>query len=366
MKCKAFSLVLCVLGFAGARAECTYESHKSMLSRVVAVDSSNGTIYGRRPDSDASDAPSPLLLNDKEIVLTFDLGPHAKYTDYILFSLDKFCVKAVFFFSGSAAAANPVWVREVAARGHTVAAGPWSPSPDFTVLSADAAKKEIEASFAAVERAARTQPAPFFRFPSNLIPPVVLTHLKERGVSLWSYDIASGDTESGSAAQLERRVMTKLHELGKGVIQFHDTRKVTVDALDDILSEVKQNGFKVVQPVAVTNFAANLDYLAGMTKEEPEKPRSATAQGAGRSLAEEARRRVTVRNAEDAGARVFAPARRSMMRSRRTLRAIMPDTRASLRRVSRRDARAERRRARGRSRDEQENRLRARIARSAE
>jgi peptidoglycan-N-acetylglucosamine deacetylase len=106
MKCKAFSLVLCLLGFSGASGECTYDSHKSMLSRVVAVDSSNGAIYGKRPDGDTSDAPLPLVLNDKEIVLTFDLGPHAKYTDYILFSLDKFCVKAVFFFSGSAAAAQ--------------------------------------------------------------------------------------------------------------------------------------------------------------------------------------------------------------------------------------------------------------------
>lgn len=344
MKCKAFSLVLCLLGITGARAECTYDSAKSMLSRVVAIESANGAIYGKRPAGDASEAPSPLVLNDKEIVLTFDQGPHPKYTDYILFSLDKFCVKAVFFISGSAAAANPVWVREVAARGHTVAAGPWSLSPDFTVLSADAAKKEIEKGFAAVEKAAGTQPAPFFHIESNLIPPAVLAHLKERGVSLWSYDIASGDTKSGTAAQLESRVMTNLRELGKGVIQFHDTSKVTVDALDDILSEAKQNGFKVVQPVAVSNFTADLDYLPGMARAEPEKPSEASARGAGRSLAEEARRRVSGRNAEDARARASALAR--------------------LQRANRREE--ERRRARARSRDEQEIRLRARIAHSAE
>src|SRR5262249_21205655 len=139
MKRKAFSFVLCLLGFTAAKAGCTYESNRGMLSRVVAVDSSNGAIYGKRPDGGASNAPSPLVLNDREIVLTFDQGPHPKYTDYILFSLDKFCVKAVFFFAGNGAAANPVWVREVAARGHTVAAGPWSLSSDFTVLSADTA-----------------------------------------------------------------------------------------------------------------------------------------------------------------------------------------------------------------------------------
>jgi peptidoglycan/xylan/chitin deacetylase (PgdA/CDA1 family) len=317
-----------------------------MLSRVVAVDSSNGAIYGKRPDGNAFNTPPPLILNDKEIVLTFDQGPHPKYTDYILFSLDKFCVKAVFFFAGNAAAANPAWVREVAARGHTVAAGPWSLSSDFTVLSADAAKKEIEQGFAAVEKVAGTQPAPFFRIQSNLMPPAVLAYLRERGVSLWSYDIASGDTEPGGAARLESRVMTKLRELGKGVIQFHDTSKVTVDALDDILSEAKRNGFKVVQPVSATNFAANPDYLAGTTKGGPEKPSTASVRGATRRLAEEARRRVRGRNTEYAWVRASA--------------------RASLQRVSLRDGKEARRRRRARFSDEQEARLRTRIAHRAE
>jgi peptidoglycan-N-acetylglucosamine deacetylase len=315
MKCKAFSIVLYLLGFPGASAECTYESHRGMLSRVVAVDSSNGAIYGKRPDGNASNVPSPLVLNDKEIVLTFDQGPHPKYTDYILFSLDKFCVKAVFFFAGNASAANQVWVREVAARGHTVATGPWSLSPDFTVLSADAAKQEIEKGFAAVEKAAGTHPAPFFRIQSNLMPPAVLAYLRERGVSLWSYDIASGDTEPGGAARLESRVMTKLRELGKGVIQFHDTSKVTVDALDDILSEAKQNGFKVIQPVALVNFAANLDHLASMAKPESEKPR-ASARIAERSLAALARLRVRRRKAEDAGGRASTLTRAQKVRHR--------------------------------------------------
>src|SRR5271165_1965293 len=181
MKCKAFFLLLCLLSCTGAHAECTYDSDKNMLSRVVAIDSSNGAIYGKPNPNDPVSAPSPLILNDKEIVLTFDQGPHPKYTDYILFSLDKFCVKAVFFLSGSAAAANPAWVRDIAARGHTVAAGPWSPSPDFTVLSAEAARSEIEKGFAAVGKAAGGQIAPFFRASSNLLPPPVLAHLKERG-----------------------------------------------------------------------------------------------------------------------------------------------------------------------------------------
>jgi peptidoglycan/xylan/chitin deacetylase (PgdA/CDA1 family) len=331
MKSKALCVVLCLSGVQAANAECSYDSNRSMLSRVVAVDSSNGSLNSGQPGAGASPAPQPFTLNEKEIVLTFDQGPHSKYTDYILFSLDKFCVKAVFFFAGSASASNPAMVREAAARGHTIAAGPWSLSPDFTVLSSGAAKIEIEKGLAAVEKASGTPIAPFFRAPSAFVAPQAIAHLKERGVSLWSYDIASGDTGAVNAAQLQTRVMTKLRELGKGVIQFHDTSKVTVDAIDDILSEAKQGGFKVVQPVASVPFKASTTQLGTLPDSEPEALHLANAQSASRGLAEEARRRAKAASAEDAEGR--------------------PQAGSQARRIKRSDAGEGRRRERNRSDD---------------
>ena len=49
------------------------------------------------------------------------------------------------------------------------------------------------------------------------------------------------------ATKFANRTLERLYQAGKGVIEFHDTRKVTVDALDSILVNLKANGFKLVQ-----------------------------------------------------------------------------------------------------------------------
>ena len=83
MKFQAFGLAICLFGLNAAGAsECAYDADKSMLSRVVAIDSANGATYERRStDSAVSDTPLPLVLNEKEIVLSFDQGPHATNTE---------------------------------------------------------------------------------------------------------------------------------------------------------------------------------------------------------------------------------------------------------------------------------------------
>ena len=154
MKFPAFALaVSCLINLTAAHAECTDNSQKSMLSRVVAIGPTNGAMDGKPVPGEPGKVPYPLKLNDKELVLTFDQGPHAKYTDYILFTLDRFCAKAVFFFSERAALENPDTVREVAARGHTVAVGPRLMSADFIGISFEAAKLKIERGFATVGKA---------------------------------------------------------------------------------------------------------------------------------------------------------------------------------------------------------------------
>ena len=297
MKFPAFALVVsCLINLAAAHAECTDNSKKSMLSRVVAIGSTNGAIDGKPDPGELGKAPYPLELKDKELVLTFDQGPHGKYTDYILFTLDRFCAKAVFFFTERAALENPDTVREVAARGHTVAVAPRL-SADFIGISLEAAKAKIERGFAAVGKATDGQVAPFFRAPPDALSPSVMAYLKERGVSLWSFDIAAEDTEPGvSLGKFESRTIAQIYKAGKGIIQFHDWSKVTVDALDDILSDAKRNGFKIVQPVAATTFVPNREYLYGMARATP---RTEKAPRSSRSLNEAPQQKVRVHSKEE-------------------------------------------------------------------
>jgi peptidoglycan/xylan/chitin deacetylase (PgdA/CDA1 family) len=284
----ALSIVLFISGTAHA-AHCSYDKENSFLSRVVAVDSSNGPVYGASKDDSNAAGPRPLELRPKEVVLTFDQGPHRDYTQYILEILDQHCAKATFFFTGSAALANSSIVRETAARGHTLGAGLWAAPARSGAAPADGPQARIEKSFAAIVKASGSSVAPFFHTVSATLPAGDLAYLKERGVSLWYSDLEPAGLDSSlTATQFANKTLLRIREMGQGVIQFHDTRKVTVDALDSILSGLKLSGFKVVHIVPIANFSPKDEYLGAIAKPALN---SAPAH-ASRELVEMARRRV--------------------------------------------------------------------------
>lgn len=299
MVVRAFCLLTAVFYLSAANAaECNYSEQGSFLSRVVAIDSAGGPVYRPAKDAPAApDTPSPLELRDKEVLLVFDQGPNSAYTRYILDILDHRCAKAVFFFAGNAAMASPDAVRDVARRGHTIAAGPWSTAPNLAALPSEGAQVEIEKGFAAVAKASGGEVAPFFSEPGQTIPPATLDYLKERGVSLWPVDVASGDLEPGlTPTKFANRTLERVYQAGKGVIEFHDTRKVTVDALDSILVNLKANGFKLVQILPAENFAPKEEYLTTPAK----APGAIAASPTSGAFIEEAKNRVRMAEARQA------------------------------------------------------------------
>ncbi len=316
MVVRAFCLLTAVFYLSAAHAaECNYNEQGSFLSRVVAIDSAGGPVYRAAKDAPATpDTPSPLELRDKEVLLVFNQGPNSAYTRYILDILDHRCAKAVFFFAGNAAMASPDAVRDVARRGHTIAAGPWSTAPNLAALPSEGAQAEIEKGFAAVAKASGGEVAPFFSEPGQTIPPATLDYLKQRGVSLWPVDVVSGDLEPGlTPSKFANRTLERLNQAGRGVIEFHDTRKVTVDALDSILVNLKANGFKLVQILPAENFTPKEEYLTNPAK----APGAVAASPTSGAFIEEAKNRVRMAEARQAQRRHLAEARQEEERRER-------------------------------------------------
>ncbi len=346
------AFLLCVLAVSCRSAyasQCSYEAENSFLSRVVAIDSSGGPVYRpAKDDAGASGERAPLELHEKEVVLIFDQGPHAAYTGYILDILDHHCAKAAFFFTGSAAVANADAARDVAHRGHTLAAGPWSVSSNLATLSNEDARAEIEKGFAAVAKVSDAPVAPFFRAGKAALPPATLAYLRERGVSLWYADIEPGDTGPGpTASQLANGTLLKIREPGKGIVLFHDTRKVTVDALDSILGGLKLSGFKVVQIVPAESLAPRDEYLTRLAPTANE----VSSGSASRMLIAAAKRRVRPVGTDR------AERRRTVLR-RDDSRRVRPEDsdRAESRRIALRREEWEKRRARLSERQQVEKR----------
>ena len=324
------ALCLCVLAVASRDAfgaQCSYDGENSFLSRVVAMDAPGSAASGPSGGDRGGAAASPILLREKEVVLIFAQGPHPAYTTYILDELDRNCAKAIFFFSGSAAAAHPQLVRETVRRGHTVAAGPWAASGSFSAMTPENAGASIEKSFAAVAKAGGEPAAPFFSAGVGAIPAETTGYLKERGVTVWTAGISSGDKSGATAGQVANGTLTKIRETGKGVVLFHDNSKVTVDALDSILSGLRLSGFKVVQAVPASSFSPKSEIVA-----EPEnaRPFDARSQRASSMLLDVAKRRVEAsgRRREDTAERRGGERRAARMRQeRRIARARLQEAR---------------------------------------
>ena len=231
------------------------------VSRVVQIDTTGGPGFGFQ-NFKAYD-----FLRDHEVVLTFDDGPWPGNTERVLAALAEQCTKAMFFPIGKHAGWHPEILKRVLAEGHTVGSHTWS-HKDLTKLSSDEAKAEIEKGIAAVSIALGNKPvAPFFRFPALRNPPDMVKYLGERNVGIFSTDWDSFDFKIHKPQQVIRSVMDRLNKHGKGIILMHDFQHATSEAIPEILKELKQGNFKIVQVVGKTPIEPVQEYKDAVLKE---------------------------------------------------------------------------------------------------
>ena len=257
--------------FAQARTTCNNPDALG-VARTVEVDTTGAPAFGfeqyRMHDF--------LLL--KEIVLTFDDGPSPKNTPAVLDALAQQCTKAIFFPVGRQALRHPEILKEVAAAGHTIGGHTWSHAnlamkswPKRVVRNAlpeasqsSRAIEEIEKGFSAIKLAIGEAPAPFFRFPYLQAPKEAMEYVAIRNIAVFSHDLDSFDFRKGSPQDVIKSVLGKLAKKGKGIILMHDLHQHTAEALPQLLSELKAEGYKVVRmrPKAPLTTVAEWDEAA--------------------------------------------------------------------------------------------------------
>jgi peptidoglycan/xylan/chitin deacetylase (PgdA/CDA1 family) len=213
--------------------------------------------------------PDIQPLNDKEVLLTFDDGPHPNRTIAILDILDRFCVKTVFFAVGEMVLEYPEVLREVAKRGHVIGTHSYSHPRSLARLAPDRAKAEIDMGFAAAVHALGGPVSPLFRFPGFNQAPYLLDYLAEKKVSVWSVDVVSGDSEFVGSQHLPAVLFRRLAAHGRGMILFHDLKKTTTDRLADILQRLKDEGYTAVRPSIPATFKPDDAMLATLSQGKP-------------------------------------------------------------------------------------------------
>jgi peptidoglycan/xylan/chitin deacetylase (PgdA/CDA1 family) len=249
------AVTLFVVGSVSSQAmaaDCADNPRTTGLARTIAIDSSKGAAFGRLQFK------KTLALRPKEVVLTFDDGPHPVYTNAILRVLDRHCVKATFFVVGRMALGAPKTLKRIAARGHTVASHTWTHPKDVTKLPYEEGKLEIEKGFIAVSQTLGKPIAPFFRYPGLNHGQKMDHYLAGRNISIWSVDVVSDDTAHGVTPEiLVQTTMYRLRRMRRGIVLFHDLKRVTATSLDYFLTQLRYEGFKVVHVVSNTSYKPN-------------------------------------------------------------------------------------------------------------
>lgn len=244
-----FGLALATGMSAAAQTQsCADDPRRSGLARTIAFDSEGGPTLGRL------NFANTLPLKRGEVVLTFDDGPLPTHTRSVLETLERHCVKGIFFAVGRMAWSNQATIRDIARRGHTIATHTWSHPGRVPDLSPNEARLEIEKGFAAVTEAVGAPIAPFFRYPGLNWSSEVNAYLASRNISVWSVDVVSGDTTGVAPGQLVEDTIARIQQMGKGIVLFHDIRSNTAEALDPFLVRLREIGFKVVHVVSTTAF----------------------------------------------------------------------------------------------------------------
>ena len=192
-----------------------------------------------------------LPLADHEVVITFDDGPIPPWSDKALEILKSQCVKVTYFIVGEMAQLHPDVVRREYEAGNTI--GTHSQThPIFQRLSGDKLAYQIDAGIASVEAALGdpNELAPFFRIPGLGRSELVEKALADRSLVVFSADVDADDWfRHITPAQIVERAMSRLDKRGRGILLLHDIHPWTVEALPELLKQLKDHGYHVVQVV---------------------------------------------------------------------------------------------------------------------
>ena len=243
----AFALIIALAPAVAVAESCPGNPQALGTAREMQVDVKGAPRIGRKQ------FPSTLPLHDKELVLTFDDGPWPGTTSRVLDALKSECVHATFFLLGRNVSAHPELARRALAEGHSMGHHSYS-HPLLNHMSLARAESDIDRGISADEfalyGARRTQPTtPFFRFPGFASNTALLGRMNERGLVVFGADVWASDWVTMTSGSELHLILSRIEQVGRGIVLFHDTKAQTAQMLPAFLRELKKRGYRIVHVV---------------------------------------------------------------------------------------------------------------------
>lgn len=200
-------------------------------------------------------------INQKIIALSFDDGPHPKYTVEILDILKEYNIKATFFVLGIHAEKYPEIIKRQVEEGHEIGNHSYS-HIDMRKATKKQIRDEFEKTQEIIYSIANIKPK-LFRPPYGNYNKDVLKIISSDDVQvvLWTF---YQDSKDWSNPGVDTIVNTTLSKIQNGdIILFHDyvykEESHTVEALKIIIPKLLEKGYKFVTISELLNISREIN-----------------------------------------------------------------------------------------------------------
>ncbi|CAN5803621.1 polysaccharide deacetylase family protein [soil metagenome] len=183
------------------------------------------------------------------VALTFDDGPHPKWTRRTLDVLDAAGVKGTFFVVGKKAEAHPDVVKEIVDRGHTIGLHSYAHDRLFALRGPGTWRKDLTRCRRVVERAIGAK-VYLFRPPIGHTNPHVARVIRELDLDVIGWDVSARDGISALPERVTQRILAGARH--GSIVLLHDAAErddrepAGVIALPSILEGLKARDLDVV------------------------------------------------------------------------------------------------------------------------
>jgi len=184
-------------------------------------------------------------LNSKDVLLTFDDGPHNPNTSKVLEVLKKHQVKALFFVIGKNINGNEEIVKQIVADGHQLGNHSFTHHNWIDVWST----KKVTEDFATCQKQIELyQPqTKLFRPPYGVTNPNLARAVKTLNFQSVGWSIRSYDTSIKDIEKIKERILSQLKP--GAIILLHDRLDFMPELLEVLIPEIKSKGYQFSRKV---------------------------------------------------------------------------------------------------------------------
>ncbi len=180
-----------------------------------------------------------------KIALTFDDGPHPRYTPQILEILDEYKIKATFFVVGVNAQNYPDTMESVIKKGHEIGNHTYS-HPHVSCLNPETLKNEVEKCESTIYGLTDYK-TKLFRPPEGMIDADVRSVLRSLDYKVILWDIDTLDWANTPSETIAHNVIKNIKS--GDIVLMHDYiahNSPTPDALRIFIPKLLEKGYKFV------------------------------------------------------------------------------------------------------------------------